>query len=63
MTKLFLSYGRRDAAELASRLHAALEELFYDVWQDTNTLVRCKACTTKFVVCIGPWLAKSRTRQ
>ena len=31
MTKLFLSYGRRDAAELANRLRADLEALGYEV--------------------------------
>jgi len=38
MTKLFLSYGRRDAAELANRLRADLEALGYEVWQDTNEI-------------------------
>jgi hypothetical protein len=32
---VFLSYGRRDAADLASRLAAYLEAAGYDVWQDT----------------------------
>jgi WD40 repeat protein len=31
---LFLSYGRRDAQELADRLHADLEQHGYAVWQD-----------------------------
>ena len=37
-TRLFLSYGRRDAAELANRLRADLEKLGYGVWQDTREI-------------------------
>lgn len=37
-TKLFLSYGRRDAAELANRLRGDLEKLGYEVWQDTREI-------------------------
>jgi TIR domain len=36
--RLFLSYGRRDAAELANRLRADLEKLGYEVWQDTRQI-------------------------
>jgi hypothetical protein len=36
--KLFLSYGRRDAAELANRLRGDLEKLGYEVWQDTREI-------------------------
>lgn len=36
--KLFLSYGRHDAAEMASRLRPALGERGFDVWQDTESL-------------------------
>ena len=36
--RLFLSYGRRDAAELANRLRADLEKLGYEVWQDTREI-------------------------
>ena len=36
--RLFLSYGRRDAAELASRLRTDLEKLGYEVWQDTREI-------------------------
>ena len=36
--RLFLSYGRRDAAELAGRLRADLEALGYEVWQDTRQI-------------------------
>src|SRR5262245_48050533 len=32
--KLFLSYGRRDAGELAARLHADLEAHGHQVWRD-----------------------------
>jgi hypothetical protein len=35
---LFLSYGQRDAAELANRLRTDLEALGYEVWQDTRRL-------------------------
>jgi WD40 repeat protein len=36
--RVFLSYGRRDARELADRLRADLEARGYDVWQDTERL-------------------------
>src|SRR5208282_3357364 len=36
--RLFLSYGRRDAADLANRLRADLEKLGYEVWQDTREI-------------------------
>jgi WD40 repeat protein len=36
--RLFLSYGRRDAADLANRLRADLENLGYEVWQDTRKI-------------------------
>lgn len=36
--RLFLSYGRRDAADLANRLRADLEKLGYEVWQDTRQI-------------------------
>ena len=36
--RLFLSYGRRDAAPLANRLREDLERLNYDVWQDTRQI-------------------------
>lgn len=36
--RLFLSYGRRDAAELANRLRGDLEKLGYEVWQDTREI-------------------------
>ena len=37
-TRLFLSYGRRDAAELANRLNVDLEALGYEVWRDTREI-------------------------
>jgi len=37
-TRLFLSYGRRDAADLANRLRTDLEKLGYEVWQDTRQI-------------------------
>ena len=37
-TRLFLSYGRLDAAELANRLRIDLEQLGYEVWQDTREI-------------------------
>ncbi len=36
--RLFLSYGRRDAAGLANRLRIDLEKLGYEVWQDTREI-------------------------
>lgn len=36
--RLFLSYGRRDAAGLANRLRTDLEKLGYEVWQDTREI-------------------------
>src|SRR5262249_6693992 len=36
--RLFLSYGRRDASDLAERLRSDLEEKGYDVWQDTRRI-------------------------
>ena len=36
--RLFLSYGRRDAAELAHRLNVDLEALGYEVWQDARDI-------------------------
>ena len=36
--RLFLGYGRRDAADLANRLCADLEKLSYEVWQDTRQI-------------------------
>jgi WD40 repeat protein len=36
--RLFLSYGRRDAGELAARLKADLEARGYEVWQDTSEI-------------------------
>ncbi len=37
-TRLFLSYGRRDAAALANRLREDLEKLGYEVWQDSRQI-------------------------
>jgi WD40 repeat protein len=37
-TRLFLSYGRKDAKELADRLTADLEGHGYEVWQDTRRI-------------------------
>ena len=37
-TRLFLSYGRRDAKELADRLMTDLEKHGYEVWQDTHRI-------------------------
>ena len=37
-TRLFLSYGRRDAAALANRLREDLEKLDYEVWQDSRQI-------------------------
>jgi WD40 repeat protein len=36
--RLFLSYGRRDAKDLADRLRRDLEARGYDVWQDTERI-------------------------
>jgi predicted esterase len=36
--RLFLSYGRKDAAGLADRLRMDLEKLGYEVWQDTREI-------------------------
>lgn len=36
--RLFLSYGRRDAAKLADRLRADLEAAGYEVWQDSREI-------------------------
>jgi len=36
--RLFLSYGRRDAAELANRLRGDLEKLGYEIWQDRREI-------------------------
>lgn len=36
--RLFLSYGRRDAALLAARLCTDLEALGFEVWQDTHRI-------------------------
>lgn len=36
--RLFLSYGRRDASELAGRLVSDLEAAGYHVWQDTRSI-------------------------
>jgi TIR domain len=36
--RLFLSYGRRDAKELADRLKRDLEGRGYEVWQDTREI-------------------------
>ena len=36
--RLFLSYGRRDATDLADRLRADLEAHGYEVWQDTRQI-------------------------
>jgi len=36
--RLFLSYGRRDAQDLADRLRADLEAQGYEVWQDTRRI-------------------------
>jgi WD40 repeat protein len=36
--RLFLSYGRRDAKELADRLSVDLAAAGYDVWQDTGQI-------------------------
>ena len=38
MTKLFLIYGRKDAAGLADRLRVDLEKLSYEFWQDTREI-------------------------
>ena len=37
-SRLFLSYGRRDAAALANLLRTDLENLGYEVWQDTREI-------------------------
>lgn len=37
-TRLFLSYGRLDAADLAARLKGDLETHGYEVWQDTSRI-------------------------
>jgi tetratricopeptide (TPR) repeat protein len=37
-TRLFLSYGRKDAKTLAERLHADLLALGYEVWHDTSEI-------------------------
>ena len=37
-TRLFLSYGRRDAKPLADRLHADLEAHGFEVWKDTRQI-------------------------
>ena len=37
-SRLFLSYGRRDATALANRLRADLENLGYEVWQDAREI-------------------------
>jgi WD40 repeat protein len=36
--RLFLSYGRRDASDLANRLRADLEARGYEIWQDTRRI-------------------------
>jgi hypothetical protein len=36
--RVFLSYGVRDASEIAERLHCALEARGYQVWQDVNRI-------------------------
>src|SRR5215468_115094 len=36
--RLFLSYGRRDASDLADRLRADLEARGYEIWQDTRRI-------------------------
>ncbi|HQX53564.1 MAG TPA: hypothetical protein PLY87_22360 [Planctomycetaceae bacterium] len=41
-TRLFLSYGRRDAAELASRLRIDLEKIGSEVWQDIREIRFCE---------------------
>lgn len=40
--RLFMSYGRKDAAALASRLKNDLEKHAYEVWQDTQRLIAGK---------------------
>ena len=37
-TRLFLSYGRRDATDLAERLRGDLEARGYEIWQDTRRI-------------------------
>ncbi|NBV86964.1 MAG: TIR domain-containing protein, partial [Verrucomicrobia bacterium] len=37
-TKVFLSYGRRDAADIAERLHRDLTAAGFDVWRDTQKI-------------------------
>ncbi|MCX8511999.1 MAG: TIR domain-containing protein, partial [Chthoniobacteraceae bacterium] len=37
-TKIFLSYGRRDAADIAERLHRDLTAAGFDVWRDTQEI-------------------------
>ena len=37
-TRLFLSYGRRDAKPLADRLHADLEARGFEVWKDSRQI-------------------------
>ncbi len=37
-TKLFLSYGRADAKEVAVRLKKDLENLDFEVWMDENEI-------------------------
>ena len=36
--RLFLSYGRRDAEEIAERLEADLSLLGFDVWRDRRQI-------------------------
>jgi len=36
--RLFLSYGVRDASDIAERLHRDLMERGYQVWQDVNRI-------------------------
>ena len=36
--RIFLSYGRLDASDLAAKLKADLESAGYEVWQDTNMI-------------------------
>ncbi|MCX8512623.1 MAG: TIR domain-containing protein, partial [Chthoniobacteraceae bacterium] len=37
-TKIFLSYGRRDAADIAERLHRDLTAAGFEVWRDTQEI-------------------------
>lgn len=48
-SRLFLSYGRLDAADLANRLRVDLEKLGYEVWQDARQIRAGKAWENEIV--------------